>query len=226
MAVLALRSQTTHVACSCDCVCTAQNKLRLLYRGSEDGFTRTAFWQRCEGKANTLTVVKVSHLCSLGSACLIHVGAAHLPRCFCSVHAQVKENGNVFAVFTPLAWPTGASGYTADPSGRTFIVSLVNKSNRPFRLNLKKGSEQYAISRDESDGPCFGGGHDLALLVMASSYCNSRSFELDAEAESLAGLPPLPFAYDKTLLPGVDSGKGVTYNCFSLAELECYTLDA
>ncbi len=39
--------------------------MRLLYRGSKDGFTPAAFWQRCKGKANTLTVVKVSHLCSL-----------------------------------------------------------------------------------------------------------------------------------------------------------------
>ncbi len=56
---LALRSQTTHVVCSCGCV-FAQSKLRLLYRGSKDGFTPAAFWQRCEGKSNTLKVVKVS----------------------------------------------------------------------------------------------------------------------------------------------------------------------
>lgn len=40
---------------------SAQAKLRLLYRSSEHGLTPNAFWQRCEGKVNTLTVAKVSH---------------------------------------------------------------------------------------------------------------------------------------------------------------------
>ncbi len=51
--------------CSLLRLCAAQENLRLLYRGSEHGFTPAAFWQHCDGKANTLTVVKVSHLCSL-----------------------------------------------------------------------------------------------------------------------------------------------------------------
>ena len=37
-----------------------QSKWSLLYRGSEHGFSTAAFWQHCEGKANTLTVVKVN----------------------------------------------------------------------------------------------------------------------------------------------------------------------
>jgi hypothetical protein len=41
-----------------------QAKLRLLYRGSEHGLTAKALWERCDGKANTLTVVMVSR-CSL-----------------------------------------------------------------------------------------------------------------------------------------------------------------
>ncbi len=58
------------------------------------------------------------------------------------------------------------------------------------------------------------------------SYCYPDSFEFDMEAESKADLPPLPFAYDKTLLSGVDDGQEETSSDFSLAELECYTLDA
>ncbi len=58
------------------------------------------------------------------------------------------------------------------------------------------------------------------------SYCDPKSFELDAEAEREVELPPLPFAYDKTLLSGVDDGFNEEWSRFSLAELECYTLDA
>ncbi len=141
--------------------------------------------------------------------------------------AQVKRSGNVFAAFTPVPWPAGSPGYIADPSRRTCIVSLVNKHNRPFRLKLTASQEKYAISRNGSSGPRFGDGYDVGLLShRGRNYCAPKSFELDAEAERKAGLPPLPFEYDEALLPGADDGKGVWSSDFSLAELECYTLDA
>ncbi len=132
----------------------------------------------------------------------------------------------MFAVFTPIAWPTGLLSWIADPSRRTCIVSLVNAHGRPCRLKLKTVREQYAIHRNESGGPCFGSGYDVALLAIRDNSCNPHSFELDTEAESAAGLSPLPFAYDKTLLSGVDDGKGVYTARFSLAELECFTINA
>ncbi len=139
----------------------------------------------------------------------------------------MKESGNVFAAFTPLAWPTGSPGAIADPSCRTCIVSLVNKHDRPCRLQLKSGQEKYAVSRFESHGPCFGRGHDVAIWVDEDgSFGGPDIFELDTVAESEAGLPLLPFAYGKTLLSGVDDGKELAYSCFCIAELECYTLDA
>ncbi len=52
------------------------------------------------------------------------------------------------------------------------------------------------------------------------------SFVLDEGAERKAGLPPLAFAYDKALLTGVQDSEGRSRSVFSLAELECYTLDA
>ncbi len=139
----------------------------------------------------------------------------------------MKDSGNVFVVFTPIAWQTGALDWIADPSGRTCIVSLVNANDRPFRLQLKAGQEHFAINRIGSSGPRFGAGYDLGLLTQSGgNYYHPCSFELDTVAESDAGLPPLPFAYDKTLLSGVDDGEGKPASFFSLAELECYTLDA
>ncbi len=142
----------------------------------------------------------------------------------------MKESGNVFAAFTPVAWPAGAPGWIADLSDRTCIVSLDNEHNRPFRLKLKSGQKQYTMWRNAAAGPCVGtGGNGVALFVAGGeNYCGSdpSSFEIDAEAERKAGFPPLPFAYDKALLSGVDDGKGVARSHFALAELECYTLDA
>ncbi len=117
--------QASHILLWFGCAYAVQNKLRLLYRGSEHRFGADAFWQRCDGKANTLTVVKVSHLCSLVPVRIVSIEAA------CS------------------------------------LTSL-----------------------------------------------------------SKAGLPPLSVKYDKTLFSGVDDGNGQGHSLFSLAELECYTLDA
>ncbi len=102
----------------------------------------------------------------------------------------------------------------------------MNKHGRPFRLKLKAGEEKYAINRYGSDGPCFGGGCDVAIWADEDgSHCSPFSFELDTEVESKAGQPPLLFAYGKALLSGVDDQR-VSKSYFSLAELECYTLDA
>ncbi len=101
----------------------------------------------------------------------------------------------MFAVFTPVAWPAGSPGAIADPSGRTCIVSLVNKHGRPCRLKLKNGEEKHAVSRFAGTGPAFGRGSDVGLMRL-ENHCFPSSFELDAEAENQAGLPPLPFAYD------------------------------
>ncbi len=199
----------------------------MLYRGSKDELTPAAFWQRCEGKANTLTVVKVSRSL-LGPARLASSANTEcslaVPLPFCLL-AQVKETGNVFAVFTPIAWPTGSPGYIADPSGRTCIVSLVNKHDRSCRLKLKQGHNAYAACKS-GYGPSFGSnGYDLRLMH-GQSYCFPQSFELDAEAESKAGLPMLPFAYDKALLSGVNVNSCHQQQTFTPSEIECYTLDA
>ncbi len=165
----------------------------------------------------------------------------------------------MFAVFTPVRWLTESRVLAIDSSGcahfeplfhnrgpdssrSTFIVSLVNKYARSFRLKLKAGQEPNAQIREARPwpknggesaackngyGPAFGSsGNDMRLLVQGQSYCIPKSFELDAEAESKAGLPPLPFVYNNTLLSGVDDGEGKKWNFFCIAELECYTLDA
>ncbi len=62
----------------------------------------------------------------------------------------------MFAAFTPVAWPAGPSGYIADPSGRTCIVSLINVHDRSFRLNLHEKEREHATHKGQADGPMFG----------------------------------------------------------------------
>jgi hypothetical protein len=42
------------------CEFPANQKWKLLYRGSRDGFSAKAFHSKCDYKANTLTIIKVS----------------------------------------------------------------------------------------------------------------------------------------------------------------------
>lgn len=128
----------------------------------------------------------------------------------------------------------------ADPSGRTFLFSLTNAHGQAVKLRLKADHRDKALNLNGDDhGPGFGRGADLCLIRGAaadvSGACDTEpgSFELDREAESAAGLPPIPFAYDKTLLAGVydnsdddDEAEEEAYDyvSFAAAEIEVYQL--
>ncbi len=138
----------------------------------------------------------------------------------------------MFAIFTPVTWSPD-SPVDEDLGRRPLIVSLTNAHRRPFRLQLRAGQEQHATQTHLAHGARFGfEGNEVALMSGAyshdSGFCstNTCSFELDAEAERKADLPPLSFAYDKTLLSGVDDGRGDARSHFICAELECYELEA
>jgi len=120
---------------------------------------------------------------------------------------QVAGNGFVFGVFTPVSWPATAhreESWVADPSGCTFLFSLVNAHGRSVKLRLWAQHREEAISLEgRANGPGFGRGADLRLMWNQKAdgpqgcYTEPESFGLDHEAEAAAGLPPIPFAYDK-----------------------------
>lgn len=142
-------------------------------------------------------------------------------------------NGFICGTYTPVSWPADAAarnGHLSDPSSRTFLFSLVNAHGRAVKLRLKDDHRDQALKLcGSSSGPCFGKKDDLCLMRRKAAHepqgCNTKpaSFELDLEAETTAGLPPIPFAYDKTLLAG-DDGKGKGHVCFAAAEIEVYQL--
>ena len=82
-----------------------------------------------------------------------------------------SEYGNIFGGFTEKAWDS-SDKYYADP--KAFIFSLVNKENKPFKVNCTNGAD--AIGCSSSYGPSFGDsttGHDI--LIYSDSNANSRS---------------------------------------------------
>ena len=150
-----------------------------------------------------------------------------------SLCAQVAGSGFVCGAYTPVSWPADAATrdeHVADPSGRTFLFSLVNAHGRAAKLRLKAGQHRYAINLNGAAwGPGFGSGTDLRLMLgkaanQSGGCCTyPLSFELDGGSERAAGLPPIHFAYGTTLLAG-DNGKRRSWANFAAAEIEVYQL--
>jgi hypothetical protein len=105
-----------------------------LWRGSRDGFRARDFHSRCDGHANTLTLI---------------VTAA----------SEFDVGGFVFGGFTPVKWEsTPGCGSKSDDSLRSFLFTLKNPHNIPARkFALKAEKKQSAIYCDSARGPCFYG---------------------------------------------------------------------
>ena len=66
----------------------------------------------------------------------------------------------------------GSCGYAS--SSKSFIYSLYNINGfSPVKLQIKSGSQSYAIYRCSRYGPTFGGGHDVHISNNAASNQNS-----------------------------------------------------
>ena len=78
-------------------------------------------------------------------------------------------NGNIFGAFAEKAW---INGKVQDP--KAFIISLINKENKPFKAMSSTG--YYALYCESSKGPCFG--HDngfLDISIASNSNANQSS---------------------------------------------------
>jgi hypothetical protein len=147
----------------------------------------------------------------------------------------VARNGFICGAFTPLSWPADAGtrdDNVADPSGRTFLFSLVNAFGRAVKLRLKSTARSAALMLQHNWGPVFGTHGDLCLIDsrhqtnVKAAECGSftpASFEVDraAEASRPAQRPlPSPFFFHHTL-----SRRGILgAPSFSAAEIEVYQL--
>jgi len=86
-----------------------------------------------------------------------------------------SSNNNIFGGYTEADW-SGFYQYQNDANG--FLFSLVNSHNNPVKMNVIQS--QYAIYSAPSNGPVFGGGHDLYVALDNSyGYSNlGNSYEL------------------------------------------------
>ena len=129
-------------------------KWSLLYQGSRDGFAASDFHSRCDGKPNTLTIVKSSSGNIFGG------------------YTTISWESNDY---------DGDYGYKYDNSA--FIFSLVNKENRPLIFehtneseNIEEADARGSVFSSSKHGPTFGGGHDLYICDRSNieRYSNSN----------------------------------------------------
>ena len=117
----------------------------LIYRASRDGFKSIAFHSKCCGIKNTLTLVKA-------------------------------RSGNIFGGFTTKK----CEGFSSYDNGiyrqdkKAFVFSLVNRTKKPHKFNIKEEEFKQAVYDDGSLGPTFGKGHDFS--ISSNSNLNEKSY--------------------------------------------------
>ena len=79
-------------------------------------------------------------------------------------------NGNVFGGYTGAAW-SSSNIYINDSN--SFIFSLINQSNDPFKANCTVN--KHAICGHSAYGPTYGSGHDFCILSNSNTNQNSYS---------------------------------------------------
>jgi len=88
------------------------------------------------------------------------------------------KNGNIFGAFAEEAWTHDT--WTNVLSLKAFIISLINKENKPFEAMINPqgydGNYYYALNCDSSKGPCFGRNHGyLDITIASNSNANQSS---------------------------------------------------
>jgi hypothetical protein len=123
-------------------------KFSLLWRGSRDGFKAQEFHRRCDGHANTLTVILDTNGNILGG--FTPVGWES--------RVWNRKSGDQ------------SNRWKADSSQKSFLFTLKNPHNIPARrFGLEAQGKDRAIYCDSERGPCFGG--DIAVY----DNCNANS---------------------------------------------------
>ena len=124
-------------------------KFTLLYKGSRDGFSANAFHSKCDGYANTLTIIKV-------------------------VNDEATSNVSIFGRYTTVAWD---SSNQMKSDKHAFLFSLVNKNEEnSFKIAIDPSQAQWAIRCHGDWGPTFGAGdHDLCVYGNANRNPKSSS---------------------------------------------------
>jgi hypothetical protein len=129
-------------------------RLHLLWRGSRDGFRALAFHRRCDGHANTLTIVRDTNGNIFGG--------------FTPVQWESRVWNGKDRLFG-----NRTNCLAADESLRSYVFTIVNPSHvPPEKFPLRATQAKFALYFDAQWGPTFGCG----FCVMDNCNENNESF--------------------------------------------------
>ena len=134
----------------------------LIYQASRDGFRASDFHSKCDGYANTLTVVKSSNGNIFGGYSSAQWGGS----------TKTKTNE------IDLDYVDSKSNYNPayKNDSDAFLFSLVNEYQVPAKINIVKSRSNYAIYSSNFYGPTFGTGYDLCVADQSNTNTNSYSY--------------------------------------------------
>jgi hypothetical protein len=124
-------------------------QLRLLWRGTRDGFGGRDFHSRCDGHGNTLTVIEDTNG---------NIFGGYTPLAW----ESRERTGN------------GSNRYKSDESLESWLFTLKNPQNTaPMIFALNENDKRHAIFCGCSGGPEFGIGRDGYGDIAVRDQCNS-----------------------------------------------------
>jgi hypothetical protein len=127
----------------------------LSYRASRDGFGANTFHSECDNHPQTLTIIKVNN-------------------------SSIRDDGvsNIFGGYASVAMDSTYSYYGEQiPDSNAFIFSLVNKDNKPCKMNIDSACIQNAHYNRTDSGPIFGQNNNADIFITSypNEYNNSFS---------------------------------------------------
>ena len=135
--------------------------------------------------------------------------------------AQVKGNGYIFGAYTHCKWPA-VNAVVADPTGKSFLFSLVNGSGKAVRFSLKDKDRAIQLADSVHFGAAkWEGGKVTALPNFLLMYLGRAANQhgnaaCHPENNNTPYQPDDGAACDQTFLAGEQY--------FTAAEIEVYQL--
>jgi hypothetical protein len=144
-------------------------RIWLLWRGSRDGFRARIFHRRCDGHANTLTVIEDTNG---------NIFGGFTP----TKWELVLWNGKFYEE---------SNSWKADRTGKSFLFTLKNPHNvGPRRFGLKSDRKHRAIECGFLCGPDF---HDLGIYDFCTENTRSYTYQFNRSYENDTGLDSKTF---------------------------------
>jgi hypothetical protein len=137
-----------------------------------------------------------------------HAKCDNIPKTLTVIKAATS--GNIFGGYTEAAWDQSYN-WKADKSA--FLFSLINKKNKPVKVNIADGKESHAIFCSPDSGPIFGRGYDLRIFD--NSNLDNSNYSTFGYSYFLQGYPPAS-SYANNFLAG-------SFN-FTVDEIEVFRL--